>query len=412
VLGRALHIDRARTGVARVVHCLAEALIPRMGEHLQLCASQGLRGLITLRQYLETGALGPSASALLADQGGAGRLAAALAPMYPRPGGPRLVRRVTELGVQALGRPLSLPSRSALAGSDLFHATYYPFPASTARRPGLRRCMTLYDLIPILHPQYFQGARDHLVQRMLRSIGPEDWVFAISHSTRDDLCTHTSIEPERILVIHLAAAETFTPRTDPNALTQTRIRLGIPEGPYVLAVGTLEPRKNLERVVRAFFALISQQGIADLSLVLVGPKGWDFGTLFETIAEAPQLAHRVVPTGFIDDETLAQVYSGALMFVYPSLYEGFGLPPLEAMKCGAPVITSNRASLPEIVGDAASIVEPTDEDAIASAMLDLYTDTAARQAHREAGLRQAERFSWQYTAEQTIAGYRRVMGTK
>jgi glycosyltransferase involved in cell wall biosynthesis len=117
----------------------------------------------------------------------------------------------------------------------------------------------------------------------------------------------------------------------------------------------------------------------------------------------------VVLTGFVDDETLAWVYSGALMLVYPSLYEGFGLPRLEAMQCGTPVITSNRSSLPEIVGDAATLVDPTDEDAISSAMYALYADAALRQAHRAAGLHQAARFSWQHTAEQTVAGYRRVM---
>jgi len=406
VLGRALHIARARTGVARVVHCLAEALMLRLGDSLRLCASQSLRELITLRQYLAANALGPQAPALLADQGSTGRLAAALAPWYPRPGGGKVLRRAAELAVHSLGCPLPQPGGPALVGCDLFHATYYPFPASTAQLAGLRRCMTLYDLIPILHPEYFRGARDHLVHRMLRSIGPEDWVFAISHSTRDDLCNHGRIAPERILVTHLAAAETFSPRTDVDGLAAVRARLGIPEGGYVLAVGTLEPRKNLERVVRAFFALVEQQGIRDLSLVLVGPKGWDFAGLFQTIAAAPRLAHRVITTGFVDDDTLACLYSGALMFVYPSLYEGFGLPPLEAMQCGAPVVTSNRSSLPEIAGNAATLVDPTDEEAIASAMHALHGDAALREAHRNAGLRQAARFSWQRTAEQTVAGYR------
>jgi len=411
VLGRALHIARARTGVARVVHCLAEALIPLLGERLRLCASQSLRELITLRQYLDTNALGPQTTDLLADQGAAGRLATVLAPWYPRPGAVSGLRRPAELAVQVLGRPLAQPGAAALSGSDLFHATYYPFPPSTAEHPRLHRCMTLYDLIPILYPQYFQGARDHLVQRMLRSIGPEDWVFAISHSTRDDLCNHGGVAPERVLVTHLAAAETFWPRTDPEGLAAMRSRLGIPEGDYVLAVGTLEPRKNLERAIRAFFALVEQQNITDLNLVLVGPRGWDFSGLFETIAAAPRLAGRVMTTGFVDDDTLAWLYSGALLFVYPSLYEGFGLPPLEAMQCGAPVVTSNGSSLPEIVGGAAILVDPTDEDAIAAAMYALHDDAALRQAHRDAGLRQAERFSWQRTAEQTVAGYRLALGT-
>lgn len=411
VLGRALHIARARTGVARVVHCLAEALIPRLGDALRLCASQSLRELITLRQYLHTNALGAQATDLLADHGAAGRLAAALAPWYPRPGGPTGVRRMAELAVHALGLPLSQPDTAALSGSDLFHATYYPFPPSTAEHCRLRRCMTLYDLIPILYPEYFQGARDHLVQHMLRSIGPEDWVFAISHSTRNDLCNHGGVAPERVLVTHLAAAATFSPRIDPEGLAAVRRRLHIPDGDYVLAVGTLEPRKNLERAVRAFFALVEQQGIADLNLVLVGPKGWDFTGLFRTIGRAPRLARRVVTTGFVDDDTLAWLYSGALLFVYPSLYEGFGLPPLEAMQCGAPVVTSNRSSLPEIVGDAATLVDPEDEDAIAAAMHALYRDGALREARRGAGLRQAARFSWQRTAEQTVAGYRVALQT-
>jgi glycosyltransferase involved in cell wall biosynthesis len=168
----------------------------------------------------------------------------------------------------------------------------------------------------------------------------------------------------------------------------------------------LEPRKNIHHVIRCFSKTVLGEEIDDLCLVLVGTKGWDYGKVFEELSRYPALRKRIILTGYVDFEDLAPLYSGALAFVYPSLYEGFGLPPLEAMKCGTPVITSNTSSLPEVVGDAGTMVSPTDEDALCHAMLEIFRDSALRTRMSERSLARADLFSWEKCIEETIRAYR------
>ena len=158
--------------------------------------------------------------------------------------------------------------------------------------------------------------------------------------------------------------------------------------------GTLEPRKNITRLLEAFAKTKSRETLA---LVIAGKKGWLYKGIFETVKKL-NLANRVILTGFVDDEDLPSVYSSARAFVYPSLYEGFGLPPLEAMACGTPVITSDTTSLPEVVGKAALLVDPTDAEAIAAAMRRLMDDVALGHNLLQLGLERAKEFSWQQTA--------------
>ena len=146
-----------------------------------------------------------------------------------------------------------------------------------------------------------------------------------------------------------------------------------------------------------------------LNLVLVGTKGWDFDRIFKEIEGAKELSGRIITTGFVPDGDLAPLYSAAMMFVYPSLYEGFGLPPLEAMQCGVPVVTSNTSSLPEVVGDAGIMVSPKDGEALSQAMLDLYRDGKKRTALSAQGLLRSKLFSWKKCADQTVEAYRRAI---
>ena len=189
-------------------------------------------------------------------------------------------------------------------------------------------------------------------------------------------------------------------------LEQVRKKFGIPNGPYILSLSTLEPRKNIAQTIRCFVRLLEQEKIDDLSLVLVGSKGWDYDSIFEEIAASPKIRDRIIVTGYAADEDLAPLYSGATMFVYPSFYEGFGLPPLEAMQCGVPVITSNTSSLPEVVGEAGIMVDPHDADELSQAMLKIYNSTDARQRMSLESLEQAQKFSWKRCAEQTIDTYK------
>ena len=178
-------------------------------------------------------------------------------------------------------------------------------------------------------------------------------------------------------------------------------KYGIPDAPYILSLCTLEPRKNIDQIIRAFAKLVNESQIQELNLVLVGPKGWMFDKIFDAIATNTTVKNKIFITGFIPDEDLASIYSEAMMFVYPSFYEGFGLPPLEAMQCGTPVITSNVSSLPEVVGDAGIMVSPRDLDELCQAMLTVYKNPSLRQEMSEKSLHRASKFSWSRCALET-----------
>ncbi|MFZ0751992.1 MAG: glycosyltransferase family 1 protein, partial [Pyrinomonadaceae bacterium] len=177
---------------------------------------------------------------------------------------------------------------------------------------------------------------------------------------------------------------------------------------YFLSLAAPQPRKNLAHLIRCFFRLLEEQPGLDVKLVLAGSKsqGWMYDEVFEAAAAAPKYRDRVAFTGFVADEDLAALYSGALGFIFPSLYEGFGLPPLEAMACGTPVISSDATALPEVVGGAGLMVKPTDEDALCEAMLNLLNDSRLRQELRRKGLERASEFSWQRCAAETVNVYR------
>jgi glycosyltransferase involved in cell wall biosynthesis len=299
----------------------------------------------------------------------------------------------------------------AVARADIFHSPFHPVPTRYRRCCKLQRFTTVYDLIPIKFPQFFTQHNKHLISELVNGLSGDDWVFCISESTKSDLCNHNRrVDPSRVFVTPLAAAaDIFYRCTDHDRITQVRNEYAIPEGPYLLTVNTLEPRKNMTHVVRCFAEMIQQSKIDDLSLVLVGTKGWKCEDLFEAIDSTPAVRERIVLAGYVADLDLAALYSGALGFVYPSLYEGFGLPPLEAMQCGTPVITSNISSLPEVVGDAGMMVNPDDGDALCQAMGNLYHDATLRASLSEAGQRRCKQFSWQRCVEQTVAAYRQSL---
>jgi glycosyltransferase involved in cell wall biosynthesis len=188
-----------------------------------------------------------------------------------------------------------------------------------------------------------------------------------------------------------------------------RQRYGIPEGPYLLSLGSLSPHKNVAHLVRCFAHVLAQQGIRDLSLVLAGAEGWMLDELTEDMTSLNHAASRIVQPGFIDDADQAALYSGATAFVFPSLCEGFGLPPLEAMQCGTPVICANATSLPEVVGSAGLLINPLDADDLCQAILDVYRDEPLRQRLRLAGLARAKEFSWERCAHETFARYRQAL---
>ncbi|RMF31735.1 MAG: glycosyltransferase family 1 protein, partial [Chloroflexi bacterium] len=217
--------------------------------------------------------------------------------------------------------------------------------------------------------------------------------------------------PEKVTVLYSGVDTRFTPRRGPGERDRLRARYGLPDAPFILSVGTLQPRKNYVRLIRAFHRLtamgVTWEGVLP-HLVIAGGRGWLFDAIF---AEGERLgvADRVHFPGFVAEEDLPALYRSAALFAFPSLYEGFGLPILEAMACGVPVVASNASSLPEVVGEAGLLVEPTDEEGLAQAMARLLTDRPLREALIRRGLDQARRFTWPKAAEQLVALYHRLL---
>ena len=224
-------------------------------------------------------------------------------------------------------------------------------------------------------------------------------LLAISHATKSDLVRHYDVAPERISVTQLAADASFRPVMDTAAIAAVRARYGI--GPtYVLYVGTLQPRKNLVRLVQAFATVAAAH--PNLQLVLAGKQAWQYRQLLAQVQRLG-LAGRVLFPGYVDAADLPALYSGALAFAFPSLYEGFGMPALEAMACGTPVLASSVSSLPEVVGDAGLLVDPTDIPALAAALSRLVAEPDLRAELRQRGLVRARAFSWERCARETLA---------
>ncbi len=295
-------------------------------------------------------------------------------------------------------------------GYDVYHTFIHPVPGLIARVP-VKRFVTVFDIIPVLYPEYFNSGSNHPLRKVIGELGSDDYIFSISKATKNDLCRYNKrIDPDKVFVTHLAASNIFRPCTQADTIRQIKDKYGIPrDAKYVLSVATLEPRKNLVTLVKSFVDIVSSGDITDLYLVLVGVHGWQNEELFEKIGASAQYSGKIVLTGYVEDEDLSPLYSGALVFVYPSLYEGFGLPPLEAMQCGTPVITSNTSSLPEVVGDSGIMVDPHDDRSIGEAILAIYRNNDLKKDMSVKSIERAGLFSWQKTARETIHGYERAL---
>ena len=232
-------------------------------------------------------------------------------------------------------------------------------------------------------------------------------ILTLSEHTRRDVIDTYGIEPSRITAIPLAAPRHFSPVEDNRELQRVRHTYGI-DGKYILSVGSIQPRKNLARLVQAYASLRDTHSETDLpKLVLVGKRGWLYDETLRAL-EQNKVESSVILTGYVPESDLPALYSGAICFVYPSYFEGFGLPPLEAMKCGTPVIVGNQTSLPEVVGDAGLTVDPFDVRSIAEAIDKLINDSDLRGTLSVKGRSRAETFDWRKTAQQTLEIYEQV----
>ena len=230
-----------------------------------------------------------------------------------------------------------------------------------------------------------------------------DRIIAISQSTKQDLMHYFSVSEERICVVYLAPRHFCYPERNPDFLRSTLGRLEIYQD-FILTVGSLEPRKNLKTLVEAYAMYVTHHSGREL-LVIAGAKGWLNDDITQLVA-ALGVEDRVKFLGYVQEADLRVLYSAARLFVYPSLYEGFGLPPLEAMACGAPVITSNTSSLPEVVGDAAILIDPCSGEKLCQAMHMVLANDDLRSSMRQQSLERARLFSWEQAAQETLAVYR------
>lgn len=284
---------------------------------------------------------------------------------------------------------------------DLFHAADFFLPPV---RPGTRTIVTVHDLSFVREPDSVMPGMQHQLNRQVpRSVARADHVVAVSAATRQDLIELYQTPPEKISVLYHGVTAEFQPVEDPLRLSAVRQKYGLGDRPFVLSVGTLQPRKNFRRLIQAF-ARVDQA----YALVIAGSKGWGYQDIFNEI-KCFGLERRVHLPGFVTDADLPTLYSAATLFIYPSLYEGFGLPLLEAMACGTPVIASNRSALPEVVGQAGLLVDPVEVEAITGAISTVLADEALQQRLAEAGRRQATRFSWDTMAAALVDIYLKVI---
>lgn len=297
---------------------------------------------------------------------------------------------------------MALPRLAAETRIDLLHVQYMtPF---TAPCPAIT---TIHDVSFRLHPEWFPLRHRVVMNTFIpRSIRAAAAVIAPSEATAADIRREYACSSAKTHVTPYAAPPEFSGRPPEDAMRSCLDGLGI-ERPYMLYVGNLQPRKNVARLLRAFAQARTDAGFAH-RLVIVGQAGWHCGQELRELRRAEAAGH-ALHAGYVDDESLPAFYAGADAFLFPSLMEGFGLPVLEAMAMGTPVLTSNTSSLPEVAGGAALLVPPHDEHEIAEGISALASDQRLRSRLREAGLARAAQFSWRRTAEATVEVYRTVL---
>ncbi len=325
-----------------------------------------------------------------------------------------LDKRYPEYSSRILSRPpvfsTSLPGLSRLSGylakylpfevkseglerGDIYHSFYYPF-TRTIQNTAIKKSITYLDIIP-LRMKGYNNAMVDITRRVVKSI-ESNYAISISDFSRKDLLDYNrNIDADRVFVAPLAASkELFFPNRDKNEWLRVKKKYDLPEN-YFLSVSSTDRRKNLPHLIKCFSQFVMQEKPDDLFLVLAGNAKYSYD-LVDMLKISKTVRDRIVITNrYIENEDLSIVYSNALCFFFMSLYEGFGLPALEAMQCGIPVVTSNVSSLPEVVGNAAVMIDPSDEDMLCDTMNKMFVNKALREKYAAAGILRAGDFSWE-----------------
>lgn len=295
---------------------------------------------------------------------------------------------------------IPLPAETLIGPVDLFHGPDFVLPPLRRRT---RAIVTVHDLSFLHLPYCFEPALlAYLNSAVPRAVERADWVLADSESTRRDAIELLGVPEQQTSVLYPGVEPRFQPIADQATLSRVRTQYQLPER-FILSVGTVQPRKNYVRLVKAFTRL----DVKDVHLVIAGGKGWLYQDLLDQIAELG-LHERVHLTGYVDDTDLPAIYNLAQVVAMPSLYEGFGIPIVEAMACGIPVVTADNSSLPEAAGNAGLLIDALDSDALADALSRVLTDARLRTKMIQRGFAQARRFTWQRAAQTLYATYQQI----
>ncbi|MGN6384759.1 MAG: glycosyltransferase family 4 protein [Verrucomicrobiota bacterium] len=301
-------------------------------------------------------------------------------------------------GIRPVAASITLPLMLLRHGIDVYHATFVPSPIQSARA-----VFTMHDVSPFTHPQFYPGnIRRRLAPLIQRGLSSAEVIICVSENCRQTTEELFGIEPSRLKVVPHGVSNDFKPMDRAEALDRVKQKFQI-EAPYILYVGKLEARKNISRLLRGYQQFRQETGLPH-KLVLAGRRFWDLHDIDNTIASLG-IKQDIIELGYVPDGELVPLYSGAEAFLFPSLWEGFGFPIAEAMKCGAPVITSNVSCLPEVAGGAAELVNPEKTEEIAAALAKVLGNETLRQDMIRKGLVQSARFTWESTARKTIEAY-------
>lgn len=324
----------------------------------------------------------------------------------PLPGGKNIVHKTAPLDEKWLYRlwyrlRWPLPVQLVTGQIDLFHSPDFVLPPVSGRIPTL---LTVHDLSFVHFPHVYTTTLVNYLNRVVPwSIKRAQHILADSQATKQDLKAIWDVPEEKITVLYSGVDARFKPIEDTRILTAVREKYALGQAPYVFTVGTIQPRKNYQMLIRAFAHIAHSH---EHNLVIAGGQGWLYDEILEEV-HVQNLVGRVLFTGFVDDDDLPALYSSASLFVFPSLYEGFGLPLLEAMACGVPVISSNTSCLPEVAGRAAVLLPPDKQTAWIEAMRALLDNPVDRAQLVASGYGQVQQFTWEKSAQQLLNIYGR-----
>ncbi|MBO7550893.1 MAG: glycosyltransferase family 4 protein [Fibrobacter sp.] len=335
-----------------------------------------------------------------------GKICRKMRALYIRFYGRRFFRKIFALVLVCCAyiyRKSAGVNKDEMLSCNVFFSPIYKVPDFVRSFPNIKPYIFVYDLIPLIFPQYYPNGKP-LVSSIMENAKAGDFFFFDSRSAEQDAQRfYPSVVKKNTAVAHLAANDNFRRIADPEIIAKTREKYNIPKGKkYIFSLCTLEPRKNLIRAVRTFLMFIQKNDIDDLAWVMGGAAWISFVDALkkEGVCWRNEL---IIRAGYVDDKDLPALYSGAEWFVYTSQYEGFGLPPLEAMQCGCPIVASNNSSLPEVVGDAGILIDYDSEEQHVQAYEKYYYNENIRKEFGRKGLERANHFSWKKTVNQIIS---------